>query len=57
MTQEKTEKDEKILVRVSTKLYPDEKKYLQRLADDNARSMSSQLRVILLQTVQDVDED
>lgn len=57
MMQQKTDKDEKVLVRVSTKLYPDEKQYLQRLADDNARSMSSQLRVILLQTVQDVDDD
>ena len=50
MTQEKTEKEEKI--RVSTMLYPVEKKYLQRLADDNARSMSSQLRIILLETVE-----
>ncbi|MEI6610715.1 MAG: hypothetical protein WCO53_13350 [Deltaproteobacteria bacterium] len=57
MTQEKTEKDEKILVRVSTKLYPDEHIYLKRLADDNARSMSSQLRIILLQTVADNDDD
>ncbi len=55
MSQEKTKKDEKI--RVSTKLYPIEKQYLQRLADENARSMSSQLRVILLQTVADEDED
>ena len=51
MAKEKTEKGEK--VRVSCKLYPVEKKYLQRLADDNARSMSSQLRAILLQTVED----
>lgn len=50
MKQEKTEKEEKI--RVSTMLYPVEKKYLQRLADDNARSMSSQLRIILLETVE-----
>lgn len=55
MTQEKTEKEEKI--RVSTMLYPVEKKYLQRLADDNARSMSSQLRVILLETVEVDDEN
>jgi len=49
------EKDEKI--RVSTQLYPDEKRYLQRMADDNARSMSSQLRIILLETVDDEDDD
>jgi len=55
MTQENTKKEEKI--RVSTKLYPDEKKYLQGLADDNARSMSSQLRIILLQTLEDDDDD
>lgn len=55
MSEEKIGKEGKI--RVSTKLYPDEKIYLQRLADENARSMSSQLRIILLQTVQDVDED
>ena len=55
MIQEKTEKEEKI--RVSTMLYPAEKRYLQRLADNNARSMSSQLRAILLQTVEDDDED
>ena len=55
MTKEKTEKEEKI--RVSTMLYPDEKRYLQRLADENARSMSSQLRIILLETVDDEDDD
>lgn len=55
MTQEKTEKEEKI--RVSTQLYPAEKRYLQRMADANARSMSSQLRIILLDTVEDDDED
>lgn len=55
MTQEKTEKEGKI--RVSTKLYPAEKRYLQRMADANARSMSSQLRIILLDTVEDDDED
>ena len=49
------EKDEKI--RVSTQLYPNEKRYLQRLADENARSMSGQLRIILLETVEDDDED
>ncbi len=49
------EKDEKI--RVSTMLYPNEKRYLQRMADDNARSMSSQLRIILLETVDDEDDD
>lgn len=48
------EKDEKI--RVSTKLYPDEKRYLQRMADANARSMSSQLRIVLLDTVDDDDD-
>lgn len=52
MTEEKDEK-----VRVSTQLYPDEKRYLQRLADENARSMSGQLRIILLETVEDDDED
>ena len=55
MTHEKTEKEGKI--RVSTKLYPNEKIYLQRLADDNARSMGSQLRFILLQTVAVDDDD
>ena len=55
MTQENTEKEEKI--RVSTQLYPAEKRYLQRMADANARSMSSQLRIILLDTVEDDDED
>ena len=55
MIQEKTEKEEKI--RVSTQLYPAEKRYLQRMADVNARSMSSQLRVILLETVDDDDDD
>lgn len=55
MTQEKTEKDEKI--RVSTLLYPAERIYLRKLASDNARSMSSQLRVILLETVRDGDDD
>lgn len=49
------EKDEKI--RVSTMLYPVEKRYLQRMADLNGRSMSSQLRVILLETVEDEDDD
>lgn len=53
MTQENIKKEEKI--RVSTMLYPNEKRYLQRLADDNARSMSSQLRIILLETVDDED--
>lgn len=55
MTEEKTKKEEKI--RITTMLYPVEKRYLQRLADDNARSMSSQLRVILLETVDDDDDD
>ncbi len=55
MTQENTEKEEKI--RVSTMLYPNEKRYLQRMADANARSMSSQLRIILLDTVEDDDDD
>ena len=55
MTQEKTEKEEKI--RVSTMLYPVEKHYLQRMADANARSMTSQLRIILLETAEDDDED
>ncbi len=55
MTQENTEKEEKI--RVSTMLYPNEKRYLQRMADANARSMSSQLRIILLDTVDDDDDN
>ena len=55
MVQEKAKKEEKI--RISTKLYPAEKRYLQRMADANARSMSSQLRIILLETVEDDDED
>lgn len=49
--------EQKAKVRVSTMLYPVEKRYLQRLADDNARSMSSQLRIILLETVDDDDDD
>jgi len=55
MSEEKAEQKEKI--RVSTMLYPVEKRYLQRMADDNGRSMSSQLRVILLETVADEDDD
>lgn len=55
MTQEKTEKEEKF--RVTCMLRAVEKKYLQRLADDNARSMSSQLRAILLQTVEDYEDN
>jgi hypothetical protein len=55
MSEEKAEKEEKI--RVSTQLYPNEKRYLQWLADVNARCMSSQLRVILLNTVEVDDED
>ena len=55
MTQENTEKEEKL--RISTKLYPAVKRYLQRMADANARSMSSQLRIILLDTVDDDDDN
>lgn len=55
MTEEKAEKEEKI--RVTTQLYPVEKRYLQQMADLNGRSMSSQLRVILLETVEDEDDD
>ena len=55
MTQEKTEKEGKI--RVSTKLYPNEKQYLQRLADADGRSMSSQLRILLLETLDNDDDD
>jgi hypothetical protein len=52
MAEEKNEK-----IRVSTMLYPTEKRYLQRLADANARSMSSQLRAILLQSANEDDDD
>jgi len=56
MTEQKAEKEVK-KIRVSTQLYPDEKKYLQWVANKNERSMSGQLRITLLQSIPDDDEN
>lgn len=56
MSKEKEEKEVK-KIRVSTLLSPNEKRYLERLAAVNLRSASSQLRSILLDTVEVDDDD
>ena len=51
MTEDKREKEMK--ERVSTMLFPVEKRWLKLLAEENSRSMSSYLRWLLLEAIED----
>jgi hypothetical protein len=51
MPEETKEKEEKI--RVSTKLYQNEKEYLQMLAERSGRSMSSHIRYLVRLAISD----
>jgi hypothetical protein len=51
MAEEKEGKEEKI--RVSTKLYQDEKEYLKMLAERSGRSVSSHIRYLVLLAISD----